>query len=280
MGCNVRRVSSLVDVHSPNTRTSTLPANPAAWPSSFLSATSSMVSEHPDPLCKPWSATSAQPASTQDLGHGVGYTESSSRSPENFQRSDAVPRRSRHQKIPPLSEVFPPLPRRNVETPSRSPPDSATLQKQNPRSDTDIYTAPWVRGDGSDRAGFCAYCSTWHRLKDSAYWVRARPPLPLSPPSFANADGNQYHIHYTHGISCATGHSFPPPVGIRISLSSSSNDWEVLCGHCGRWVSSGGGIVRCRTAYFRHAYRCRVTGGMRGTKSTGGGVRKSPGRVA
>ena len=44
--------------------------------------------------------------------------------------------------------------------------------QQSVRFKGDLYTATWVRGDGAEREGWCGYCSSWHRLKDSAYWVR------------------------------------------------------------------------------------------------------------
>lgn len=52
------------------------------------------------------------------------------------------------------------------------------LQSQKPRFQGDLYTASWVSGHGSDRTGWCGFCSTWHKMKDSAFW---------------------YHMHYSHG---------------------------------------------------------------------------------
>jgi len=112
-----------------------------------------------------------------------------------------------------------------------------TLHQQSPRFDGDLYTTGFVRGRGRDRSGWCGYCSCWFRLKDSAYW---------------------YHVHYTHGISCATGLPFPPPEGQR--KPRACDDWEVLCGGCKRWITVGKGEDRSRTAYFRHAYRCQNKG--------------------
>lgn len=43
------------------------------------------------------------------------------------------------------------------------------LQLQKPRFEGDLYTAPWVRGESAERAGWCGFCSTWHKLKDSAF---------------------------------------------------------------------------------------------------------------
>jgi hypothetical protein len=52
------------------------------------------------------------------------------------------------------------------------------IQRQRPRFDGDVYTASWVRGEGHERAGWCGFCSTWHKMRDSAFW---------------------YHMHYSHG---------------------------------------------------------------------------------
>lgn len=55
--------------------------------------------------------------------------------------------------------------------------ERASLHKQDARWESDLYTARWIRGDGTDRAGWCAFCSTWYKLKDSAYvsWVSHSP---------------------------------------------------------------------------------------------------------
>ena len=44
------------------------------------------------------------------------------------------------------------------------------LQKRSPRFNGDLYTPLWIRGEGVNRAAFCGFCDSWHRLKDSAYW--------------------------------------------------------------------------------------------------------------
>ena len=51
------------------------------------------------------------------------------------------------------------------------------LRQQSPRFKDDLYTATWVRGEGAQRAGWCGYCSSWHTLKDSAYWVSLQVAL-------------------------------------------------------------------------------------------------------
>lgn len=69
-----------------------------------------------------------------------------------------------------LQALFPSpsLPRR--DPPSLYDDDGQPLQKQSPRFEHDIYTALWVRGEGVSRAGWCGFCSSWLKLKDSAYW--------------------------------------------------------------------------------------------------------------
>lgn len=56
--------------------------------------------------------------------------------------------------------------------PTRLYDDNGQLlfQQQQPRFEGDLYAALWVRGEGVSREGWCGFCSTWHRLKDSAYW--------------------------------------------------------------------------------------------------------------
>lgn len=50
------------------------------------------------------------------------------------------------------------------------PENNHRLHKQNQRFEGDLYTAQWVRGEGAKREGWCGFCSTWHKLKDSAFW--------------------------------------------------------------------------------------------------------------
>ncbi|KAF2173132.1 hypothetical protein M409DRAFT_17079 [Zasmidium cellare ATCC 36951] len=111
--------------------------------------------------------------------------------------------------------------------------DGLVPRRQDPRFAGDEYTAKWVRGDRLDRAGWCSRCSTWHKLKDSAYW---------------------YHMHYSHGISCLTGKSFDLPAAWRSAQGSVG--YEALCGGCKQWVVVGR-AERWRTPYFRHAYKCQ-----------------------
>ena len=53
------------------------------------------------------------------------------------------------------------------------PPNTEGLQRQSLRFEGDLYTAVWVRGEGIERAGWCGFCSSWHKLKDSAFWFVA-----------------------------------------------------------------------------------------------------------
>lgn len=121
-------------------------------------------------------------------------------------------------------------------------PDLPKPRRQDPRWDGDEYAARWVRGEGIARTGFCGICSTWHKLKDSAYW---------------------YHMHYTHGISCATGKFFDPPRAGRRSRSAQGGvpphviGYDALCSSCDQWVYVGR-LDRWHTPYFRHAYKCQT----------------------
>lgn len=95
----------------------------------------------------------------------VGYYTSSPTTspPEQMAASHVMPRQ--------VSATFPLLPQKRSDPPLATP----TLRKQSMRFDEDLYTAAWVCGEGAERAGWCGYCSSWHRLKDSAYWVRYIP---------------------------------------------------------------------------------------------------------
>lgn len=122
------------------------------------------------------------------------------------------------------------------------PPNDPLHPRQQPaRFAGDLYTPTFVRGDGATRAGWCAHCSSWLTLKDSAYW---------------------YHMHFAHGISCATGKHLPGPVRCRATAGAARGvgDAEWLCGGCGRWVLIVIG-EKGRTAWWRHAYRCKFKDG-------------------
>jgi hypothetical protein len=121
------------------------------------------------------------------------------------------------------------------------PSDPLYPRQQPSRFEGDLYTPTFVRGDGPTRAGWCSQCSSWLTLKDSAYW---------------------YHMHFVHGISCATGKHLPVPVRCRPTAGAARGvgDAEALCGGCGRWVLIVTG-EKGRTAWWRHAYRCKFKDG-------------------
>ncbi|KAF2486623.1 hypothetical protein BDY17DRAFT_321400 [Neohortaea acidophila] len=119
-------------------------------------------------------------------------------------------------------------------TPTEEDVDGQTIRVQQPRFEADLYTARWVRGEGTGRAGWCGFCSTWHKLKDSAFW---------------------YHMHYTHGISYVTGRPLEGPRKVARGTKTS----QVLCGRCNRWIEVGHQTERARTTYFRHAHKCHTT---------------------
>jgi len=131
-------------------------------------------------------------------------------------------------------------------------------RQQPARFEGDLYTPTYVRGDGPTRAGWCMYCSSWLTLKDSAYW---------------------YHMHFAHGISCATGKHLPGPVRCRATAGAARGvgNAEWLCGGCGRWVLIVTG-ERGRTAWWRHAYRCKFKDGEVG-KERKRGKSASPRKV-
>lgn len=87
--------------------------------------------------------------------------------------------------------IFPDLSTLHRTDPSYS---GQKLQRQKPRFEGDMYTALWVQGEGTERAGWCGFCSTWHKLKDSAF-VRYNPP----PNNCPLAD-----ISYPRTTTCTT----------------------------------------------------------------------------
>ena len=62
------------------------------------------------------------------------------------------------------------LPEFDSLLPRSDPPYMPGLQKQTPRFEGDLYTAPFIKGEGVERAGWCGFCCSWHKLKDSAFW--------------------------------------------------------------------------------------------------------------
>lgn len=65
-----------------------------------------------------------------------------------------------------VHEMFPLL-----DSTQRTDPPSCKdkMQEQKPKSDLVLYTPLWVRGEGAERAGWCGFCPSWHRLKDSTF---------------------------------------------------------------------------------------------------------------
>lgn len=86
---------------------------------------------------------------------------------------------------------------------------------------------------------FCLFVPSRHKLKDSAYW---------------------YHMHYTHGISCATGKFFSAPRAGRSAQGVVG--YDALCSNCDQWVYVGR-LDRWHTPYFRHAYKCQTSSSNR-----------------
>lgn len=159
--------------------------------------------------------------------------------PDNRYASQAIQTRY----SPNVSTPIPPSFQHEASRSAHAPPakdssaNNPSLPRQQPnRWAGDLYTPTYVRGDGSTRAGWCGYCASWLTLKDSAYW---------------------YHMHFAHGISCATGSYLPSPIRFRPTLGAArgAGDAEALCGGCSRWVLVVMG-EKGRTAWFRHAYRC------------------------
>ena len=145
-----------------------------------------------------------------------------------------------------LAELFAGL----TETRSNPPVNNDVLRRQKLRFDDDLYTPEWTRGQGSVREGWCTYCSSWWRLKDSAYWVGDA----MFPYADKPAELEQYHLQYSHGVSSVTGQRFAPPNALR--ASQKARDLEALCPSCKLWINTGKG-AKSRTKYFRHAYRCQ-----------------------
>ena len=60
----------------------------------------------------------------------------------------------------------------DAPTPPRTDPpnvDGETLHEGKPRFEGDLYTPRWIRGEGANREGWCGFCSSWYKRKDSAY---------------------------------------------------------------------------------------------------------------
>ena len=121
-------------------------------------------------------------------------------------------------------------------------PDPTKQPRQQPekrKSDEDLYTPFWVRGEGVDREGWCSLCEpgSWKQLKQSQYW---------------------YHLRNIHGIDPATGLIYDPPHKLRI-YNDTAASVEGLCGSCGQWQP----ICTARSKrsfanWFHHARKCHA----------------------
>jgi hypothetical protein len=114
-------------------------------------------------------------------------------------------------------------------------------QPEKRRSNDDLYTPIWVRGEGTRREAWCSLCEpgSWMQLKQSAYW---------------------YHMRTCHGVNTATGRIYSPPLQLRVQNDSFSTT-HGLCGRCSQWQP----ICTARrkrnfSAWFRHASSCHFTG--------------------
>lgn len=109
----------------------------------------------------------------------------------SFSLSDAPRDKSESgASIPSVGLFQAPLTSRNDPLAS---PGEPKCQRQQPRFEHDLYTAQWIRGQGTERAGWCGFCSSFHKMKDSAFW---------------------YHMHYSHGKSLLPGRTISQRVYI------------------------------------------------------------------
>ncbi|UZJ55846.1 hypothetical protein CBS101457_005166 [Exobasidium rhododendri] len=113
-------------------------------------------------------------------------------------------------------------------------------QPEKRRSNDDLYTPLWVRGEGTRREAWCSLCEagSWMQLKQSAYW---------------------YHMRTCHGINTSTGRIFAPPLQLRVHNDNFSTT-HGLCSQCRQWQP----ICTARrkrnfSAWFRHASICHST---------------------
>ena len=188
------------------------------------------------PLSSPTRETLYQPSPTNAY---ISPSQQQTQPPRQQLTQYPTPNANQHYTQPPPATAPPTQTQQQTNAPpSYDHPSSSPLhpRHQPPRFTGDLYTPPYVRGDGATRAGWCTLCSSWHTLKDSAYW---------------------YHMHFAHGISCATGKSMPTPLRSRLTAGAARGvgDSEALCGCCGRWVLVVMG-EKGRKAWWRHAYRC------------------------
>ena len=138
--------------------------------------------------------------------------------------------------------------------PRSDPPHMPGLQKQTPRFEGDLYTASSIKGEGVERAGWCGFCCSWHKLKDSAFWYAILHCIHSCQCVCSHL--SRYHMHYSHGVSCATGRQLLGPQSLQ--WNSGQNGWRALCGRCNTWLTLGKRHRAVKTAYYRHAYPCHV----------------------
>lgn len=126
------------------------------------------------PVSCEYQHTSQQGYSFQDLQAPlpVGYVTSSSTCQDN---SGPLLRFNGADLQQPSNNLEPAQSPHIIEQRRFDPPlvpcvDGAMPRQQLPRFVGDEYAASWIRGTGVERVGWCGFCPTWHRLKDSAYW--------------------------------------------------------------------------------------------------------------
>lgn len=87
-------------------------------------------------------------------------------------------------------------------------------RREEPMFGGDLFTPGWVRGQGSQKQGFCGRClpGQWHNIENSSY---------------------RLDLTYHHGIA-PSGIPLPRPSSIRESASN-PGFWEGYCDTCEHW---------------------------------------------
>lgn len=87
-------------------------------------------------------------------------------------------------------------------------------RREEPMFGGDLFTPGWVRGQGSQKQGFCGRCQpgTWHNIENSSY---------------------RLDLIYHHGIA-TSGIPLPRPSSIRES-DGNAGVWEGYCDTCKDW---------------------------------------------
>jgi hypothetical protein len=88
-------------------------------------------------------------------------------------------------------------------------------RREEPMFGGDLFTPGWVRGQDSQKQGFCGRCQpgTWHNIEDSSY---------------------RLDLTYHHGIA-TSGIPLPRPFHIRQS-DGNAGVWEGYCDTCKDWL--------------------------------------------